>query len=257
VAVGVASTGYIDEKRGRPVAECLSKVLPLGIPIILMDDLEAAHRASHPFGDGVTAILGTGGNFMGVYRGARVRVGGWGHILGDEGGAYHIGLEAVRAALREIEGVEEASCLSEAVLEFFGVKSSRGIIDAVYSSKDVKGLIASLAVKVFEEVRKSCAKAYEIVQREVEYVAEYIYTIIKKLGNPPDLEIAIVGSVYEKNEDIIKPMLEEALHRRLGFRPKIRGPLMKPACGAVLVAVEKLGVLSEDFRSKLVESCAR
>jgi len=257
VAVGVASAGYIDEKWGRPVTECLSKVLPPSTPIILMDDLEAACRASHPFGDGVTAILGTGSNFIGYLQGARVRVDGWGHILGDEGDAYHIGLEAVRTALREIEGVDEISCLSEAVLEFFGVKSSREIIDAVYSSKDVKGLIASLAVKVFEEVRRGYAKAYEIIRRGVEHVAEYIHTVIKKLDNSLGLEIAVVGSVYEKNEDIIRPMLEEALHRRLGFKPKIRRPLMKSACGAVLVAAEKLGVLSEGFRSKLVESCAR
>ena len=46
--------------------------------------------------------------------GASLRVGGWGHLLGDEGSGYWIGLEAIKAALKSWAGVIPPTMLEAA-----------------------------------------------------------------------------------------------------------------------------------------------
>ncbi|KAL7669065.1 hypothetical protein ACOME3_009734 [Neoechinorhynchus agilis] len=54
---------------------------------------------------GVNIIVGTGSNCV-VYNpnGTSTRVGGWGHILGDEGSAYYIAHLAIKTLLDDSDG---------------------------------------------------------------------------------------------------------------------------------------------------------
>lgn len=53
---------------------------------------------------GLQVIAGTGSIVYGFMPGEpRVRAGGWGHLLGDEGSGYRIGLEALRFTAREFD----------------------------------------------------------------------------------------------------------------------------------------------------------
>lgn len=53
---------------------------------------------------GLQIIAGTGSIVYGFLPGEpRVRAGGWGHLLGDEGSGYRIGLEALRFTAREFD----------------------------------------------------------------------------------------------------------------------------------------------------------
>jgi N-acetylglucosamine kinase-like BadF-type ATPase len=49
--------------------------------------------------DGVAVICGTGSVAVGTYRGRTVQAGGWGYLLGDEGGGYWLVREALRTML--------------------------------------------------------------------------------------------------------------------------------------------------------------
>ena len=81
-------------------------------------------------GPGVAAIAGTGSNVFGVGSagaGTRTwRAGGWGHLLGDEGSGYWLGVESIKAALRDREASGPATALSEAAPAFFGAAERRG-----------------------------------------------------------------------------------------------------------------------------------
>jgi glucosamine kinase len=69
--------------------------------LILCGDEEIALEAAFAGGPGILVIAGTGSNVIGRAPGGTFHsAGGWGPILGDEGGGYWIGLEAIRAALR-------------------------------------------------------------------------------------------------------------------------------------------------------------
>lgn len=70
--------------------------------LLLCGDEEIALDAAFAGGPGILLIAGTGSNAIGRSRvGALFTAGGWGPVLGDEGSGYWIGLEAIRAALRD------------------------------------------------------------------------------------------------------------------------------------------------------------
>jgi N-acetylmuramic acid 6-phosphate etherase len=85
--------------------------LPAGKELRLTNDVDllAAAMEQHPVAaSAVVAIAGTGSVAMRYARmdGSYVRVarsGGWGHILGDEGGGYAIGLQAIKHTLTSLE----------------------------------------------------------------------------------------------------------------------------------------------------------
>ena len=94
----------------------------------------------------MAAISGTGSNVFGVGRGRRAwRAGGWGHLLGDEGRGYGLGVQSIKAALRDREASGPATALSEAAVGFFGVASIEALATRVYSKPLTKGEIAAFA----------------------------------------------------------------------------------------------------------------
>jgi glucosamine kinase len=72
--------------------------------ILILGDEEIALDAAFPSTPGILLIAGTGSNCIGRdAAGSLHRAGGYGPILGDEGGGYWIGLESLRAALRALD----------------------------------------------------------------------------------------------------------------------------------------------------------
>jgi glucosamine kinase len=73
-------------------------------PLILCGDEEIALDAAFAAGPGILVIAGTGSNVIGRSpSGSLHSAGGWGPILGDEGGGYWIGLESIRYALNTLD----------------------------------------------------------------------------------------------------------------------------------------------------------
>ena len=71
---------------------------------VVVNDVVAAWATATAAGPGVAVISGTGSNVFGVGPDGRTwRSGGWGHILGDEGSGYWLGVESIRAALRDLD----------------------------------------------------------------------------------------------------------------------------------------------------------
>ena len=106
----------------------------LAAPLQMHDDVSCA----------VTCISGTGGivvSFIKTPEGRLQemgRVGGWGWILGDEGGGYHVGREAVRQILMraDVASVEGAapppSVFEQRVLQRFGLSDVFELLTAIH-----------------------------------------------------------------------------------------------------------------------------
>ncbi len=102
---------------------------------IVVNDVVGAWAAATGAQPGIGAISGTGSNVFGVGPDGRSwRVGGWGHLLGDEGSGYWLGVESVRAALHDRDGSGPETALSDAIVEFFGAPS----VEAVASARLLK-----------------------------------------------------------------------------------------------------------------------
>src|SRR5262245_12292714 len=82
---------------------------------------------------GVAVISGTGSIVLGRDpAGMTARVGGWGHLLGDEGSGYDIGRAALQAAVQAADGRGRPTTLLHQLLERCGLRSAEDILGWVY-----------------------------------------------------------------------------------------------------------------------------
>jgi N-acetylglucosamine kinase-like BadF-type ATPase len=141
-----------------------SVTVPLGIPIgknlIVANDthlLAAPLQMHDDVSCAVTCIAGTGGIVVSFTQEPDAslkemgRVGGWGWILGDEGGGYHVGREAVRqivmrADVASVEGPiavpPEKNVLEKAILAQFGLPPTDvyELLSAVHLPDPIPGI---------------------------------------------------------------------------------------------------------------------
>ena len=130
------------------------------IPLAIENDVFLGYRAA--FGDEAGIFLYAGTGSIVVYRdasGSLKRVGGWGYLLGDEGGGYWIGREGIRKTLLALENREQNE-LSKVIFEHAGGKDWDSIKRFVYSSS--REQIASLALPILALAEAGNKEAGEI-----------------------------------------------------------------------------------------------
>lgn len=162
-------------------------------------DLLAASMEQHPVAQSaIVAIAGTGTVAMRYTRANEgykrvARSGGWGHILGDEGGGYAIGLQAIKHTLTTLEeknlGLYEGPLgeLEKRVLKRLGCHDSdSGKIDllsellAQQRMQNVKGRIAGVA-----EVVLNAAETHEAAAALVDSQSRFfVQRTLARLVNP-------------------------------------------------------------------------
>ncbi|MDQ3403214.1 MAG: N-acetylglucosamine kinase [Actinomycetota bacterium] len=100
------------------IAEIFHSALAgVGVRARVVTDAEAAFASGTPSPHGTVLIAGTGSIAMRIVDRARAgTVGGFGWLLGDEGSAFWIGREAVRATLYELQHGDDLGPLATAVL---------------------------------------------------------------------------------------------------------------------------------------------
>ncbi|HCV43286.1 MAG TPA: hypothetical protein DGH68_07360, partial [Bacteroidetes bacterium] len=106
------------------------------LPISVESDSRAALEGAFDGGPGVVIVAGTGSIVIGkTDRGAVLTVGGWGRILGDEGGGFFIGREALRSLALHLDRRGEATKLEDKLAEKFQWRTRADIIRAVYQEQ--------------------------------------------------------------------------------------------------------------------------
>lgn len=158
MAIGMAGARMAaDHER---IIRAAAKVWP-GVPCRPSNDLETglaaaeAPSAKRKQKDGlspmprVLVLSGTGSCCFGGVPGARtVRVGGWGHLLGDQGSGYEIGLQAMRALAGHVDRSGRWPVLGRRILRALQLNEPEDLVD--WAQAAGKSEIAALAVAVFD-----------------------------------------------------------------------------------------------------------
>jgi N-acetylglucosamine kinase-like BadF-type ATPase len=141
----------------------LESILPAEKLIVTTDAVIALAGAT-PSGQGIIVIAGTGSMaFARNQAGETARAGGWGYLFGDEGSAFDIARQALRAALRMEEGWGPATVLREKLLEAGGVASANELMHRFYAPDWPRDRIASLAPLVDAAAEAGDGVAAEIL----------------------------------------------------------------------------------------------
>lgn len=168
---------------------------------VVMNDGDLALKALLEGEDGILVIAGTGSTAFGVKENKQARCGGWGHLLGDEGSAYKISIEAFKRMIHEEDYGIDRSELSQAILDKLNMTTVDEIVGFIYSAtKDEIAAMASL-VSIYAEKGDDYAK--NILINEGIEIAKSAERVFKKL-NFDKCRIGLVGGVIRKSKDLRK-----------------------------------------------------
>jgi N-acetylglucosamine kinase-like BadF-type ATPase len=196
--------------------------------------LEGAFRG----GPGIIVIAGTGSSVLGkLPDGAISLVGGWGRAIGDEGSGYSVGLEAVRAVARAIDGRDQGGTLQAILKEEFGLTSRERLVNSVYQEGFA---LPSVAPVVMQAAEKGDPVALGIFRRGADYLAEQVGVLIRAFSGIQEIRIVFVGGLID-HECVYARVLREAV-LALSSAVRVCPPQESPAFGAVLLARQLLAV---------------
>jgi N-acetylglucosamine kinase-like BadF-type ATPase len=189
---------------------------------------------------GVIAIAGTGSIAYGRNaEGRTARAGGWGYMFGDEGGAFDIVRQAVRASLRKEEGWGQATALREALLEATGASDMNDLLHRFYTPAYPRPRIASYAVLVDEAARNGDGAAREIMLNAAQSLATYAAAVRRQLFHRNELaRTSYIGGVFRS--EILRERF--AMLVQLESDAPVHPPAMGPAAGALIEAYRLAGL---------------
>jgi glucosamine kinase len=143
-AAGLGLAGLRGRADGEQLQQRLSDAT--GIEVVVVDDTEAALMGAFDGGLGIVVISGTGSNAFGRNAAGRAaRVGGHGFLLGDEGSAYWMASQAIRAALHSHDGTGTKTPVLEAAVTGAYGSDFDALVREVHSDVADRQLIARLA----------------------------------------------------------------------------------------------------------------
>lgn len=211
-SVGIGLAGLrTDEDRAR-VASALDSAWPEARRYIT-DDLEpilagVPSPTKGPYAR-ILLISGTGSSCLGQHSGGQsIKVGGWGRVLGDESGAYGIGLAGLQALIRDFDRRGKVSPLLRQVLQDLGLSHPDELNS--WSAHASKSAVASVALPIFSAWKRRHRLATEIVEAAVARLAEDARSCWARLGRPSVVQILLAGGCF-RHQIPFATALESAL----------------------------------------------
>jgi N-acetylglucosamine kinase-like BadF-type ATPase len=189
---------------------------------------------------GVIAIAGTGSIAYGRNaEGRTARAGGWGYVFGDEGGAFDVVRQAVRAALRQEEGWGHTTALRQILLEATGAPDMNDLLHRFYTPAYPRARIASCAKLVDEAARQGDAAARDILHSAAQALATFVAAVRKQLFHRGELaQTSYIGGVF--HSEILRERF--AMLVELESDAPVHLPAFGPAAGALIEAYRLAGL---------------
>jgi N-acetylglucosamine kinase-like BadF-type ATPase len=186
---------------------------------------------------GVVVVAGTGSIAYGRNAaGQAARAGGWGYLLGDEGGGFWIGRSALSAVVRQSDGRGPATLLTAMVLDHMRLASPTELIHEIYYRDVQRHAIAGLAGVVQRAADAGDAVAAQILKRAGNELAAAAASVITRLGMRGEaFPTVLAGGVFH-GVSWLKGDVEAQLSE-VAPRSVTRVLDVEPAIGAVRLAI--------------------
>lgn len=199
-----------------------------------------AHAGALAGEDGIVVIAGTGSMAFGRRGERTMRAGGWGYIYGDEGGAFWIAKQAVRAALRQEEGWGN-TVLYSMLLEATGTASANEALHILYTPEWPRSRVARFAV----EVSRAAQSGDEIAGVILGWAGYQLATLVAHVrealwgpGKDDSVPASYIGGVFRSAPVLAR--YTETL--REGWNVHVRPPVFGADAGALIEAYRLAGI---------------
>jgi N-acetylmuramic acid 6-phosphate etherase len=226
IAIGMAGARTdLDRKRIRAAA---ARVWP-NVPCYATNDLETALAAQQPDAKSelsarILILSGTGSCCYGQTPGnATARLGGWGHVLGDKGSGYEIGMRGLKAVVYYLDRDRRWTELGRNILRALELNEPEDLID--WAKTAGKSDVSALAFQVFAAAAARDKIAADILEGAAESLAnDGVHCALRLVAQGSPVEFLQAGSVL---------LQQPAFARQVGSR------LMKLWPGAIVTPLRR------------------
>lgn len=214
------------------IAQAMTEVFSAsGIPSVVVNDAALLVPAAG-IAEGMGVIAGTGAIAVGVTaEGRALAAGGWGWVLGDDGGAVGLVREAVKAALSAHDGGESDDGLLDALLTSYGVADAERLARAVNDEPTIENW-APHAPVVFAAADAGSVTAARVITAGGEHLALLVDQLLAR--GAVGRAVVAAGSVIVQQK-----RLRDSFAARLSLRhPELSLTVLNdpPVVGAVALA---------------------
>jgi glucosamine kinase len=225
IAIGFGLAGIEDASDAARVVEAFP-----GLRLVrAANDAVTACIGAHAGGDGGLVIAGTGSAAIARVKGRETIIGGRGFTLGDDGAGAHIGLDAMRAAMRAFDRLGPASALTADIIAHF---NSDSVAMMRWARHATPGDFGAFAPTVFTRAAEGDRIALDIAARAAGAIGALTRGAVA-LGAE---RVALVGGAGEALRRYLEPEIAALL----------QPPLHDATDGAILLAGGVIAPVRED-----------
>lgn len=203
-------------------------------------------------GDGIVSICGTGALTFGVNGQKSSRVGGWGHLVGnDPGSGYHIGSQALEAVFNQVDRIGKKTLITNVVLEQEKVETAQELVSIIYKDNQEKQRIAAFAPYVFIAAKQQDEVAQQIIQTTAKQIAEHGLHLYQTLFSSTSFEskipFVLAGGVFQNNQMVreVTTALQDTHQLTVRLVDK------EPVIGSVAIVLQRNGYKMEEIKRLL------
>ena len=185
--------------------------------VVVGTDVQAAFSDAFRGGAGILAIAGTGSIIWGRdSEGQMHRVGGWGAALGDEGGGYWVGSQALRLLLRMHDGrASRSEPYVRALCEALSIETPDAAVPWIETAD--KAAVAALVPVVRRAAESGDAAAGDLLDVAAVALVEQIEAMLRCSAVwPSPIPLALWGGLVAEADGALHPRLlarlPEGLH---------------------------------------------
>lgn len=224
-ALGIGMAGMRTKTDRHRILKVAAKVWPR-VPCVATDDLETAlaagtqinERSSGPMPildlppsalPRVLVLSGTGSCSYGKDpQGQTAKVGGWGHILGDGGSGYDVGLTALKAVITHFDRSGDWPELGKRLLRALQLNEPNQLI--AWAQAATKTELAALAVEVFAAWEKRDPIAGKVLEQAANSLCAAAIACARQLARPGSkVQFILGGSNLLKQQRFAKLVAQQ------------------------------------------------
>lgn len=179
------------------------------IPVKIISDADLAMLKGFGHNSGILVIAGTGSIVLGQKGSKRYRIGGWGHLLGDEGGAYDIVKHCYQQMTYELDQQLEIGPMTTLILRALDYMTPAEAISDFYQMS--RQQIAAQA-QILADQSQNNVQFKSVIEVCANQLAQQIQLMRKHFPTNETIKIALTGSVLTQNQ-LLKHYVEEQVDR--------------------------------------------
>lgn len=201
--------------------------------IVVTHDARALIEAGTADGHGVALIAGTGSlAYARTPTGQQTRCGGWGGLFGDEGSAYWLAIEALRAASHAVDGRGPETRLVSAIAQWLGCADPQQWPTQVRMLQPKA--IAAAAPRISQLADEADAVAVDLILRCADQLSRMIVNLAHRCFAGAPVEVALAGGFILQNDLLRQAVLDRVI--RAGIVVGACRDVPHPVEGAVRLA---------------------